>query len=378
MSSSRLSFLFGFVSLLLITANAQYSATYLPSNAPNHSEQGQQGTNQCGTGLNQTSECQNAYINSLDDWCVFAPPQPGPGSVIGNTERIEVAWCIKKGTGTRLIPDGSITGVHFVQTPDFVQITGVGNLTSINIPAGDAGGELDPHGADGNGNPIGGLVFSNAFGHLQQIHEWTVRFPRPLPSRSFFQKKDFVVLTLSSVSQPQNFISDGIFCFRACKPGPMAPVWCQHIYDTLGCAWNMPANYAAGVFEQCQGDSGEPMGVYGTSTFHQGDPTTPPAHPPPPSSQCTTMTSIGNGLFVSGTSIGTVPPTSAPASSGSSGSSGTSGSGSGSGSGGSSSTATSSHNLGFSRSAMVNNGDWLFFTTATALVGFLIGTILVL
>lgn len=24
------------------------------------------------------------------------------------------------------------------------------------------------------GNPIGGLVFSNAFGELQQIHEWTV------------------------------------------------------------------------------------------------------------------------------------------------------------------------------------------------------------
>jgi hypothetical protein len=51
---------------------------------------------------------------------------------------------------------------------------GVGNLTNINIPAGDAGGELDPHGADGNGNPIGGLVFSSAFGALEEIHEWTV------------------------------------------------------------------------------------------------------------------------------------------------------------------------------------------------------------
>lgn len=52
--------------------------------------------------------------------------------------------------------------------------SGVGNLTNINIPAGDSGGELDPHGADGNGNPIGGLVFSSAFGTLEQIHEWTV------------------------------------------------------------------------------------------------------------------------------------------------------------------------------------------------------------
>ena len=90
-------------------------------------------------------------VNSLDDWCIFAPPEPGPDSVIGNTERIEVAWCLRPGYGTRLIPDGAITGAHFVQTPDYVQVTGIGDLTMINIPQGDEGGELDPHGADGNG-----------------------------------------------------------------------------------------------------------------------------------------------------------------------------------------------------------------------------------
>jgi hypothetical protein len=111
---------------------------------------------------------------------------------------------MKDGYGTRLIPDGSIKGAHFVLTPDFVQITGIffiyllpfvvygphcrctlgiGDLTSLNIPKGDAGGELDPHGADGNGNPVGGLVFSSAFGQLQQIHEWTVRFYFNVPYR---------------------------------------------------------------------------------------------------------------------------------------------------------------------------------------------------
>lgn len=25
-------------------------------------------------------------VNSLDDFCIFAPPDPGPGSVIGETE----------------------------------------------------------------------------------------------------------------------------------------------------------------------------------------------------------------------------------------------------------------------------------------------------
>lgn len=51
-----------FFQLGLVSVRAQtYSATYLPSNAPNHSEDGQAGTNQCGTGNNQTSQCQNAY-----------------------------------------------------------------------------------------------------------------------------------------------------------------------------------------------------------------------------------------------------------------------------------------------------------------------------
>jgi hypothetical protein len=82
-----------------------YSATYLPSNAPYQSENGQTGTNQCGTGSNQTSMCQNAYcqyfyslspprvmtflplpVNSVNDFCLFAPPDPGPQSDIGNTE----------------------------------------------------------------------------------------------------------------------------------------------------------------------------------------------------------------------------------------------------------------------------------------------------
>lgn len=65
----------------------------------------------------------------------------------------------------------------------------------------------------------------------------------------------------------------------------------------------MPANYDAGVFEPCQGDSGLPMGVYGSSTFHQGDGPTPAPHPVPKSSSCTTMKTVGNGAQISGSSI---------------------------------------------------------------------------
>lgn len=279
-----------FLASALLARAQTYSATYLPSSVPSQTEQGQYGTNQCGTGSNQTSLCQNVYVNSVDDFCLWAPPLPGAASVIGNTEQIEVAWCMKSGYGTRLIPDKTITGAHFVLTPDYVQVTGVGDLTSLNIPAGDQGGELDPHGATGNGNPIGGLVFSSAFGQLQQLHEWT------------------------------NFMSASEFCIRACNPGPNAPTNCQHIYDVMGCAWNMPANYNGGTFEQCQGDSSLPMGVYSGSTFYQGQPNTPPAHPIPSSSLCTTLSTIGNGQLAltatssSGSSTGTPRPSGSGAS----------------------------------------------------------------
>ncbi|TFK49003.1 hypothetical protein OE88DRAFT_451481 [Heliocybe sulcata] len=320
-----------------------YSATYLPSNAPAQSEQGQAGTNQCGSGANQTSECQNAYINSVDDWCIFAPPEPGPDSVIGNTERIEVAWCLKSGYGTRVIPDGTVSGVYFVQTPDYVQITGVGDLTKVNIPAGDAGGELDPHGADGNGNPIGGLVFSSAFGSLAQMHEWT------------------------------NYVSATEFCFRACKDGPDAPTLCQHIYDEMGCMWNMPANYSPGGFEQCQGDSGEPMGVYGTSTFYQGQPSTPSAHAAPATSSCTTLSSVGNGLAVSGSSILSSATSSGASAtltsaSRSSGASGVSGSATGS--------ATNSASAGYQTTSF--GWEQTVMTLGLGIVGSIFGAVMVL
>lgn len=141
-------------------------------------------------------------------------------------------------------------------------------MTKLNIPEGDSGGEMDPHGADGNGNPIGGLVFSSAFGELQQIHEWTVSTFAP-----------FILSVLGKLIHfLQNFMSYSQFCLRACKPGKDAAMWCEHIYDVMGCAWsvnslnvvaffsfmhctsisrNMPANYSAGVFEKCAGDSGK-------------------------------------------------------------------------------------------------------------------------
>lgn len=69
----------------------------------------------------------------------------------------------------------------------------------------------------------------------------------------------------------------------------------------------------------------QPMGVYGTSTFFQGEPSTPSAHPAPPSSSCTTLSTIGNlavstsAPLTSATSAAvSVPSSSSPVPSGSS------------------------------------------------------------
>lgn len=241
--------------------NQIWDAGYMYNKLPAKSESGQTGTNACGTKSSQSSMCQTMWINDADDFCLWAPPKVGN---IGDTERDEVAWCTKSGRGTRVIPDGTLKGVHFVRTKDYVQVTGVGDFTKINVKIHDEGGELDPHGPDSNGNPIGGLVFGNTFGANRQYAEWTA------------------------------FMSDKQFCMRACT-GPNARENCQHIYDEMGCEWNMPASYSSGKFESCKADNDLPMGVYGTSTWHQGTSPTPTAHPVAKSSSCTSFASITSG-----------------------------------------------------------------------------------
>ena len=97
-----------------------------------------------------------ATVNSIQDFCLFAPHELGPVSQIGSMERTVVAWCLRPGYGTRIIPQGTITGAHFVQTPDYVQVTGIGDLTKLNFPKGDKTTtlELDPHGDDGRGEQV--------------------------------------------------------------------------------------------------------------------------------------------------------------------------------------------------------------------------------
>ena len=67
----------------------------------------------------------------------------------------EVAWCTQQRNNARVIPDGTLTGVTFLQTGTFtqlvcflllthqdfyVQVLGYGNFVNLNIVDGDEGG----------------------------------------------------------------------------------------------------------------------------------------------------------------------------------------------------------------------------------------------
>ncbi|GAB1518071.1 hypothetical protein RhiTH_001129 [Rhizoctonia solani] len=206
------------------------------------------GFNICNsTTENQQSDCQTSFVNSIDDFCLWAPATPN--SLIADTEAAEVAWCSKKGHGTRVIPGGALKGVQYLKTPDYVQITGFVDQSQINLQSDDAGGELDPHGADEQGNPLGGLIFSNAWSNgnnnsFTQVIEWT------------------------------NFMGGNMFCLKICDPAGKNPAgYCEHIYDRIGCAYNAPAAYVNGTFEKCDSDSMELPGQYvsngATVTYYQ-------------------------------------------------------------------------------------------------------------
>ncbi|KAF9556260.1 hypothetical protein CPC08DRAFT_737152 [Agrocybe pediades] len=153
--------------------------------------------------------CQAAYFNLIDDFCIWGPSEPESG--VANTEGEMVAWCSKPGHGTRLITQGALTGLQWIQTPDYVQAIGFIDQVSRRL-----GGEMDPHNADLRGNPMGGLVYSSAFNGMKQV-----------------------------VAR---------FCFKACDPaGPNAPHYCEHVFYRNGCDYIIPNAAKDGVVEHCKG-----------------------------------------------------------------------------------------------------------------------------
>ncbi|KAH8118033.1 hypothetical protein DFH11DRAFT_1571992 [Phellopilus nigrolimitatus] len=298
----------------------------------------QLGYNLCNsTTENQNSLCQTMFLNNLGDFCMWSSSQTD--DTIGESEAREVAWCTSPGHGTRVIPPGAITGAQWLYAKNYVQVVGFIDQTKVNLAASDEGGELDPHGADEQGNPLGGLVYSNGFGQSSSSFQSLVGSGNLTSNQTYTQVIEWI-----------DFIGGGQFCMKMCNPNdPNAAALCNHIYDEVGCSYNALANYGSinGTFEVCDSDDMTPPGVFttngATTTWFQ--PQTGAVVPPytptiPSSSNCQTYSS--SQLFAAvATDASVVGSASASAASTSAASHSASASGAGKTSGSSSSASTS-------------------------------------
>ncbi|EPS93600.1 hypothetical protein FOMPIDRAFT_1084629, partial [Fomitopsis schrenkii] len=201
----------------------------------------QVGYNKCNsTTENQDSYCQTLVANGLDDFCLWSSPKQN--DTIGESEAYEVAWCSKKGHGARTIPDSALLGVQHITTDDYVMIVGFIDQTQVNLQADDYGGELDPHGADLMGNPMGGVLYTN-------------QYPAGNTNND----------SLTQIVQWKQFIGGNQFCLMICDPSKTSPTnhgQCNNVYDEVGISYNCPNNAQKGVFEACDGEPMTPIGQY--------------------------------------------------------------------------------------------------------------------
>jgi hypothetical protein len=167
-------------------------------------------------------------------------------------------------------------------------VVGLIDQTKVNVLADDYGGELDPHGADEQGNPLGGLFFTNAFRGTTASFSGRIT-SGAAGSTNYTQSIEW-----------HTFIGGGTFCLKLCNPATSNDHrLCEHVFDRYGCTFNMAADYASlpGKYEVCDSEDMLPPGVYvsggETLTWDQGPRTTlatPPYQPTPPaSSNCQTF-----------------------------------------------------------------------------------------
>ncbi|KAF8438130.1 hypothetical protein L210DRAFT_2307366 [Boletus edulis BED1] len=237
----------GVSAALILASGPSYTESRSPQGTPYNVNGGRSTYDGCRAG-----PCQIAYLNSVEDFCLWAPSHPVL-SATSSTEHTLVAWCTESAQGSLVIPDGTILGAHLVITTEYVQITGVGKLTNINVP---------PDGvvsASGQSYSDHRIVVTSVFGQLEQISEWT------------------------------SFVSQERFCFRACRPSAAASAACPQIHDIFGCSESVSGNYDTGVFEDCIVDGAEVP-----SALYQEILAAPSHRSAHPFSHCTSRGTIGN------------------------------------------------------------------------------------
>ncbi|KAG8869505.1 hypothetical protein FRB97_001092 [Tulasnella sp. 331] len=217
----------------------------------------QSGYNICNsTTEGPASNCQTSFVNSIEDFCFWGAPGTTGGQEVADIEAAVVSYCSRSGHGSRIFPEGTFSAVQFLKTPAYIQVTGLFNQTAIGLDPTDGGGELDPHGADGLGNAIGSLMYSNGFESGN--------------NSTYIQTQSW-----------NNFIGSNQFCMKLCDPNYNTPLnYCENKYDIIGCNYNMPAAYEPGAFLSCDSDLQEIVGTYvsGGQTLTWSQPASLPAN----------------------------------------------------------------------------------------------------
>ncbi|KAJ7624526.1 macrophage activating glycoprotein [Roridomyces roridus] len=308
-----------------ILSTLAYPYTALPSQVyPFAVLRGPQfGYNQCGAAnATDSANCQTLVLNNASDFCLWGSPTKQ--GTIGDIEARVVSYCTDPKWGGRPIPAGAIHGVQFMRTSAYIQMVGFIDNTALNLLSDDSGGELDPHGADLQGNPLGGVVYSTD--------------PAFSPDGG---------VTPGQVMNWNFFVGSNTFCFKLCYNNITSPDYCENRYDLIGCEYNMPNALATSTFESCDGDVQTPVGTYTTGgqtiTWRMPDPLVgdPPYTPNIPASRdCQTYSS--QDLFANLAGASTSASASATGSAGASATAGGSGSASRSASGSGASSTESS------------------------------------
>ncbi|WVW86017.1 hypothetical protein I302_108055 [Kwoniella bestiolae CBS 10118] len=219
------------------------------------SPQGEATASKDGSG-DATSQSKELWLKSHDDFCVYGLGEENKGKMISESVDNVISYCSKSGHNTRLIPDGTLKGVTYVRTPSWVQVSGSGDFSLIGISPGDTGAQFDSSAH----TPQGASLITSIGGD---------------------PAKDWVTM-----------ISGQTFCVRACFGDSS---FCPTQYDSLGCYF-LTSNGVGwdNVYQDCEGDDGDPPGVIDGQTYTPGNGPVPTPSIPAVSN-CQPGSSIQNG-----------------------------------------------------------------------------------
>lgn len=91
--------------------------------------------------VNNMKRSFDIQLNSNTSFCSFLPPQPGDN--VGATENDGIPFCTNTTLGGQLFPTSFIQTSHYLNTSDYVQVTGTFNRTAYSLSESDGGGQYD-------------------------------------------------------------------------------------------------------------------------------------------------------------------------------------------------------------------------------------------